>query len=222
MSDLIDTTEMYLRVIAELEEEGTTPMRARIAERFDQASPTVSQTVARMERDGLVVVNEDRSLSLTKEGRHRAIAVLRRHRLAECLLINMLGISLDRAHEQACRWEHVLTEEVERSICAKLGHPNVTPYGTLIPGLDDIGEDHCLRDETPLTAADEATIGLVTVLRLGENIQSYPDLLTDVISAGIVPGTEVTLSRRGTTVILTRGEESVSIPAMAAHAISVR
>ena len=69
MKDLVDTTEMYLRTIYELEEEGVTPLRARIAERLDQSGPTVSQTVARMERDGLVVVASDRSLQMTEKGR---------------------------------------------------------------------------------------------------------------------------------------------------------
>ena len=81
MTDLIDTTEMYLRTILELEEEGVTPLRARIAERLHQSGPTVSQTVARMERDGLVTVEGDRHLELTDSGRHRAVAVMRKHRL---------------------------------------------------------------------------------------------------------------------------------------------
>ena len=76
MKDLVDTTEMYLRTIYELEEEGITPIRARIAERLEQSGPTVSQTVGRMERDGLVVVTGDRSLRMTPEGRSLAIAVI--------------------------------------------------------------------------------------------------------------------------------------------------
>ena len=79
MRDLVDTTEMYLRTVYELEEEGITPLRARIAERLEQSGPTVSQTVARMERDGLIVVEHDRSLSLTDAGRERATAVMRKH-----------------------------------------------------------------------------------------------------------------------------------------------
>src|SRR6185503_16515922 len=86
VNDLIDTTEMYLRTIYELEEEGVVPLRARIAERLGQSGPTVSQTVARMERDGLVVVGGDRHLELTAVGRGRAVAVMRKHRLAERLL----------------------------------------------------------------------------------------------------------------------------------------
>src|SRR5215216_629584 len=92
VSDLIDTTEMYLRTILELEEEGVVPLRARIAERLHQSGPTVSQTVARMERDGLVTVEGDRHLELTPAGRHRAVGVMRKHRLAERLLTDVIGL----------------------------------------------------------------------------------------------------------------------------------
>ena len=98
MSDLIDTTEMYLRTIFELEEEGVVPMRARIAERLSQSGPTVSQTVARMERDGLVVVSDDRHLELTPFGRATATRVMRKHRLAECLLVEVLQLPWEDVH----------------------------------------------------------------------------------------------------------------------------
>ena len=90
MSDLIDTTEMYLRTVFELEEEGIVPLRARIAERLGQSGPTVSQTVARMERDGLLTVEGDRHLELTPRGREYATRVMRKHRIAECLLIGII------------------------------------------------------------------------------------------------------------------------------------
>ncbi|MBW0094136.1 metal-dependent transcriptional regulator, partial [Pseudonocardia sp. KRD-188] len=107
MNELIDTTEMYLRTIYELEEEGVVPLRARIAERLGQSGPTVSQTVARMERDGLVVVAGDRHLELTDAGRSRAVAVMRKHRLAERLLTDVIGLEWELVHAEACRWEHV-------------------------------------------------------------------------------------------------------------------
>src|ERR1022692_3093608 len=106
---LIDTTEMYLRTIYELEEEGVIPLRARIAERLGQSGPTVSQTVARMERDGLVHVESDRHLQLSDSGRTRATAVMRKHRLAERLLHDILGLDWDQLHIEACRWEHVMS-----------------------------------------------------------------------------------------------------------------
>ncbi|HUR73846.1 MAG TPA: metal-dependent transcriptional regulator, partial [Sporichthya sp.] len=116
MGDLIDTTEMYLRTIFELEEEGVVPLRARIAERLSQSGPTVSQTVARMQRDGLVTVQGDRHLELTTLGRDYAVRVMRKHRLAECLLVQIIGLEAAEVHAEACKWEHVMSETVERRI----------------------------------------------------------------------------------------------------------
>ena len=135
MRDLVDTTEMYLRTVYELEEEGITPLRARIAERLEQSGPTVSQTVARMERDGLIVVERDRSLSLTPEGRKLATAVMRKHRLAERLLTDVLGLDIAKVHDEACRWEHVMSDEVERRVVAVLEDPTRSPFGNPIPSL---------------------------------------------------------------------------------------
>src|SRR2546425_3295818 len=105
---------MYLRTIFELVEEGIVPLRARIAERLGQSGPTVSQTVARMERDGLLTVQGDRHLELTDEGRNLATRVMRKHRLAECLLVDVIGLPWEQVHAEACRWEHVMSEQVER------------------------------------------------------------------------------------------------------------
>jgi DtxR family transcriptional regulator, Mn-dependent transcriptional regulator len=137
-TDLIDTTEMYLRTIYELEEEGVVPLRARIAERLGQSGPTVSQTVARMERDGLLQVAEDRHLELSAEGRRHATSVMRKHRLAERLLDDVIGLDWDQLHIEACRWEHVMSDEVERRIVALLKPPMTCPHGNPIPGLDEL------------------------------------------------------------------------------------
>ena len=124
MTDLIDTTEMYLRTILELEEENIVALRARIAERLRHSGPTVSQTIGRMERDGLVVVSGDRHLELTETGRKRAIEVMRKHRLAERLLADVIGLDWAYVHEEACRWEHVMSERVERRIFEMLEPPH--------------------------------------------------------------------------------------------------
>ena len=126
-SDLIDTTEMYLRTVFELEEEGVVALRARIAERLGQSGPTVSQTVARMERDGLLHVADDRHLELTDKGRHEAVGVMRKHRLAERLLADVIGLDWEDLHIEACRWEHVMSEKVERRILALLDKPLRVP-----------------------------------------------------------------------------------------------
>ena len=135
---LIDTTEMYLRTVFELEEQGIVPLRARIAERLDQSGPTVSQTVARMERDGLLHVADDRHLALSETGRTLAMRVMRKHRLAECLLVDLLKLPLEEAQAEACRWEHVISESVERRVFELLGHPDRCPHGNPIPGLSEL------------------------------------------------------------------------------------
>src|SRR3954469_21832691 len=140
VNELIDTTEMYLRTIFELEEEGVVPLRARIAERLAQSGPTVSQTVARMERDGLLNVADDRHLELTAAGRSRAISVMRKHRLAERLLVDVIGLEWEQVHTEACRWEHVMSEAVEGRRIEILDHPTQSPYGNPIPGLGELGE----------------------------------------------------------------------------------
>ena len=141
VSDLIDTTEMYLRTIYELVEEGIVPLRARIAERLHQSGPTVSQTVARMERDGLLTVEGDRHLELTEEGSRLAIRVMRKHRLAERLLTDVIGLPWELVHAEACRWEHVMSEAVERRLIELLDQPTESPYGNPIPGLDELGAE---------------------------------------------------------------------------------
>ena len=155
MSDLIDTTEMYLRTIYELGEEGVVPMRARIAERLHQSGPTVSQTVARMERDGLVLLAGDRHLELTPLGRAAAVRVMRKHRLAERLLFDLIGLDWDLVHEEACRWEHVVSDAVERRIVGMLSYPVDSPYGNPIPGLAELGVEHRIDDVPRLPSLAE-------------------------------------------------------------------
>src|SRR3984885_2216823 len=149
MKDLVDTTEMYLRTLYDPEEEGVTPLRARIAERLDQSGPTVSQTVARMERDGLLHVAGDRHLELTDEGRRTATRVMRKHRIAECLLVDVIGLEWEHVHAEACRWEHVMSEAVERKLVLLLDNPTISPYGNPIPGLDDLAHPPSDATEPP-------------------------------------------------------------------------
>src|SRR5690606_24342440 len=103
MPDVIDTTEMYLRTIPELGDETVVAVPARIAARLGHSGPTVSQTVGGMERDGLVVVSEDRRLELTPAGRRKSVDVMRKHRLAERLLSDVIGLDWAYVHEEACR-----------------------------------------------------------------------------------------------------------------------
>ena len=179
-SDLIDTTEMYLRTVFELEEEGVVPLRARIAERLGQSGPTVSQTVARMERDGLLVLAGDRHLQLTDLGKHEATAVMRKHRLAERLLADVIGLDWEDLHIEACRWEHVMSEAVERKIVAMLAEPLVCPHGNPIPGLAELGV--ASAPEVPTGSAPAALVSLTDSLALGT-----PEVVVDRISEILQP-----------------------------------
>jgi DtxR family Mn-dependent transcriptional regulator len=195
--DLIDTTEMYLRTILELEEEGQVPLRARIAERLDHAGPTVSQTVARMERLGLVNVTPDRHLQLTDDGRREAIGVMRKHRLAERLLADVIGLEWEFVHEEACRWEHVMSEQVERKIISLISRPDVSPYGNPIPGLAELGHksNEEFRDGVIAIThlVGEAEGKKYKLTRIGEPLQVFSEQLADMREAGLVPGATVTL-----------------------------
>ena len=197
---LIDTTEMYLRTVFELEEEGIVPLRARIAERLGQTGPTVSQTVARMERDGLLHVADDRQLALTDAGRTLATRVMRKHRLAECLLVSVIQMPWEEVHIEACRWEHVISESVERRLYELLGHPERCPHGNLIPGLAELAtpsghsDDQDAPDETMVDVMHAAS-GTVRVIvtRITEHVQSDLVLMLKLKRAGIQPGREVLL-----------------------------
>ncbi|MFL6056360.1 MAG: metal-dependent transcriptional regulator [Actinoallomurus sp.] len=194
---LIDTTEMYLRTIFELEEEGIVPLRARIAERLSQSGPTVSQTVARMERDGLLKVEGDRHLELTDTGRSLAVRVMRKHRLAECLLVNVIGLPWEDVHLEACRWEHVMSEEVERRLVSLLDGPSACPHGNPIPGLVELGADAEAPTSEPLALMTEvatATGVPVVVQRISEQVQGDRALMLRLKEIGIQPGREVTLA----------------------------
>ena len=199
MSDLIDTTEMYLRTILELQEEEIVALRARIAERLGHSGPTVSQTVARMERDGLVVVSTDRHLALTQKGHELATSVMRKHRLAERLLADMIGLDWEYVHEEACRWEHVMSERVERRLYDLLGKPTVSPYGNPIPGLEVLGGPEVSEISSEVQNLDQALLdgveGPLAIERLAEPIQTDPILLGQLNEGGIRPGAIVTLER---------------------------
>jgi DtxR family Mn-dependent transcriptional regulator len=204
VSDLIDTTEMYLRTIYELTEEGILPMRARITERLGQSGPTVSQTVARMQRDGLVELDEaDRHLVLTEVGSELATRVMRKHRLAERLLVDVIGMPWAQVHPEACRWEHVMSESVERRLLEILGHPTTSPFGNPIPGLA------ALAGSPATTAVDVAATGqplaivvtekprTVSIVLIAEILQADEDTMGALDQAGAVPGQSVEVVRVG-------------------------
>jgi DtxR family transcriptional regulator, Mn-dependent transcriptional regulator len=224
---LIDTTEMYLRTVFELEEEGIVPLRARIAERLAQSGPTVSQTVARMERDGLVRVEGDRQLALTDTGRTLAMRVMRKHRLAECLLVDVIRLPWEEVHIEACRWEHVISDSVERRLVELLGYPLRCPHGNMIPGLGELGlpagtltGEQDSAGTAGMTGDDAVAMTLIAsgsaepfvVRRISEQVQSDAGLMLTLKNVGIQPGREVRLAASDDGVRVTRGENDAGGP----------
>src|SRR5262245_4479934 len=213
---------MYLKTILELEEEGVVPKRARIAERLHQSGPTVSQTVARMERDGLLIVEGDRHLALTDQGREHAVAVMRKHRLAELLLVNVIGLPYEEAHEEACRWEHVMSEAVEQRVYDLLGRPTRSPYGNPIPGLDEFdasAADTSTDGERNL--AFPGLAGAVVVSRICESVQTDAAVLRQLHTAGIDPGAQVTVAQDRDAVRIVRDGEEITLPREVASRVFV-
>src|SRR5690606_25620928 len=133
---------MYLKTIYELDEEGITPLRARIAERRGLSGPTVSQTVARMERDGAVGVAGDRHREGTAQGDRKATRAMRKYRRRARALTDVIKLDWEHVHVEACRWEHVMSDLVEKRLVGLLDHPHHDPYGNPIPGLAELGETY--------------------------------------------------------------------------------
>lgn len=226
MSDLIDTTEMYLRTIYELVEEGIVPLRARIAERLHQSGPTVSQTVARMERDGLLTVEGDRHLQLTDEGLRLATRVMRKHRLAERLLTDVIGLDWELVHEEACRWEHVMSDTVEKRLLDLLGDPTESPYGNPIPGLDELGgkpaDEDFMAGVQSLTDAASSERATVLVRRISEEMQKDESLMSALRRVGATPDQTVAIKATPDGVMLGSGGETAEIIPEAADHIFVK
>jgi DtxR family transcriptional regulator, Mn-dependent transcriptional regulator len=172
--------EEYLEAIHELDEEGTPVIQARLVERLQHAAPSVSEMVGRLRTDGYVTV-KGRTIQLTAKGRGRAESVVRKHRLAERLLTDIIGLEWHKAHDEACRWEHVISDEVEARLVELLGHPTTCPHGNPIPGTPALDHDqHALVDSEP---GDHVRLERVT-----EKVEIDAESLTYLSHHGFVPG----------------------------------
>lgn len=214
---------MYLRTIYELEEEGITPLRARIAERLEQSGPTVSQTVARMERDGLVIVAGDRSLKMTTDGRRLATAVMRKHRLAERLLTDIIGLDIAKVHDEACRWEHVMSDEVERRLVEVLPSYDRSPFGNPIPGLSELTHDD-VEEASPGIRLNDLPDGQdfrVRIVQLNEILQVDDEQYRELTNAGITVGAEVDVLYARGLVRVTTDVATIDLDEDLSHAIRV-
>lgn len=213
--DLIDSTEMYLRTVLELEEEDIPALRARLTERLGLSAPSVSEGVAKLEREGLVELADDRTVHLTDTGRSLATDVLRKHRLAERLLVDVLGVEHEHVHEEACRWEHVISDRVAEKLEDFLGNPTTSPYGNPIPGSDDSAEDEKLQH------LSEVRPGRVRIVRISEQLQGDPEVMHALGNAKVYAGMEVDVALTGAGFELRHTGGTVTVDGDAAHLLYV-
>jgi DtxR family Mn-dependent transcriptional regulator len=218
VTPLIDATEMYLRTIWELHEEGVPALRARLVERLGVSAPAVSETVHRLEDEGLVVLDDGRRVHLTDEGRHLAAGVMRKHRLAERLLTDVIGLDLEHAHNEACRWEHVISDLVERRLVEVLGDPTTSPFGNPIPA-----DDATQVWSDLVTAGAAAAAGASgTVARISERLQVDVDLMRDLREHGVVPGAVATCTAEDGMVRVGTADGVVRLDGRAAELVWIR
>jgi DtxR family Mn-dependent transcriptional regulator len=177
--------EHYLEIIFWLEEAGLPITGANIARAMQVAPPTVHEMVGRLERDGFISRDEDRSLAFTDDGRRHAESVVRRHRLVERFLTDVLGIPWDEVHEEAERMEHAMSPRIEASMRAAIGDATTCPHGhPIVAGAREPG--------VPL--ADVVPGATVRVLRFENEAE---DLLHYLKESGLYPGLEGTLAESG-------------------------
>jgi DtxR family transcriptional regulator, Mn-dependent transcriptional regulator len=186
-----DTTEEYLEAILEIEEEGTVPIRARLVERLGLSAPAVSETVNRLVDHGYAELLDDRSLRLTEKGRAVATSIVRRHRLAERLLVDVIGLEWEKVHKEADRWEHAISAEVEEKLVLLLGDPATCPHGNPIPGSSHKVEGPAA---VPLT---QMAAGPVVVRRISEKAEIDDDAIAFLAGAELIPGSNAVVISSG-------------------------
>jgi DtxR family transcriptional regulator, Mn-dependent transcriptional regulator len=196
MADWHPAFEEYCECIFELAEDNLEVIQARIAERLGVSRPSVSEMVRKMEAEGLLTATRT-SIHLTEKGRQLAESVVRRHRLAERFLTDILGLSWADAHHEAGKWEHVISDAVETALARVLGDPQTCPHGNPIPGSDY--DAPMLRPLVAVTRGER-----FTVTRIPEELEFADGMLDFLEDANLLPGrsgTVVALSPDGTVTV---------------------
>lgn len=220
--------EEYLETIYNMGMEGDTVIGARLAEKFKVAPPTVTETLKRMMRDGWIEMDARRQVTLTQQGVERAEAVLRRHRLTERFLVDMLGMQWHQVHEEACRLEHQISGAVEERVVAVLGSPTTCPHGNPIPGSMPNARNYLV---------DRGAVRLLTmqpgqeaaILCVSEVVEDEEELISYLHDRGLTPGTHLRLTSAPApahdsteaTVELSASDQRVTVPARVAYALWV-
>ncbi len=195
--------EEYLEAVFSLAEEGTPVIQARIAERLHRSAPSVSEMLDRLESEGYVR-RAGRQVELTREGRATAEQVVRRHRLAERLLMDVIGLEWHKVHAEAGRWEHVISDDVEARLVELLGNPSTCPHGNPIPGAEQVYSHglECLSEARPGEQ--------VRLVRITEEVEWDTPSLEYLSEQGFLPGAVVAVRAKAPDGTLTLDHEGRS------------
>jgi DtxR family Mn-dependent transcriptional regulator len=180
--------EEYLEAIYGLSEEGVEVIQARLVERLGFTPQAVSEMVQRLIADGYID-RTGRSVTLTTTGTEQAVTIVRRHRIAERFLVDILGLPWDKAHIEAGRWEHVISDDVEERFIELLGHPTTCPHGSPIPGTGA-----SLKGQVPISDVSPGTA--IHVARVTERVETDGPSLTYCSEHGLTPGRKATVLGR--------------------------
>jgi DtxR family transcriptional regulator, Mn-dependent transcriptional regulator len=219
VSEPSKTIEDYLLNIYTLSSEGRTVIAARLAEALEVAPPTVTATLHRMARDGLIIMGPQKEVGLTEAGQMMAETMVRRHRLAERLLIDILGLDWADVHEEAHRFEHAISPRVEERILAVLGDPTTCPHGSPIPGTGAVYSSEAFRVESA-SAGDH-----VVIERISEDAENDRELLSFFQRSGLLPGREFDVGDvepYNSLIMLRHDGDSIPVSLPVAHKIWVR
>ncbi|HLX56878.1 MAG TPA: metal-dependent transcriptional regulator [Ktedonobacteraceae bacterium] len=186
------TVEEYLETIYNMSAEDEVVIGARLAEKFRVSAPTVTEMLKRLVRDGYIAMDNKRVVTLTEAGYQAAEAVLRRHRLTERFLVDMLGMQWHQVHEEACRLEHFISGTVEARVVSSLHHPTTCPHGNPIPGLVPSARTY-LKDQGAVRLASIEMGRQATILCISEVVEDEEALILYLHEKGLTPETRVTI-----------------------------
>jgi DtxR family Mn-dependent transcriptional regulator len=186
------TVEEYLETIYNMSMEDEVVIGARLAEKFRVSAPTVTEMLKRLVRDGYVEMDNKRQVTLTEAGNRAAEAVLRRHRLTERFLVDMLGMQWHQVHEEACRLEHFISGAVEARVVASLNNPTTCPHGNPIPGSVSNARNY-LKDHQAVRLASVKVGERVTIFCISEVVEDEEALILYLHEKGLTPGTQLTI-----------------------------
>jgi DtxR family transcriptional regulator, iron-dependent repressor len=186
------TVEEYLETIYNMSAEDEVVIGARLAEKFHVSAPTVTEMLKRLVRDGYIEMDNKRLVTLTETGNQAAEAVLRRHRLTERFLVDMLGMQWHQVHEEACRLEHFISGAVEDRVIASLNYPTTCPHGNPIPGSVASARTY-LKDSGAVRLSAVANSEKATILLISEVVEDEEALILYLHDKGLTPGTQLTV-----------------------------